>query len=73
MEIETNPGVSLTRPPSPLQGYEVVGVFMRNRDGRDEAGEEVCTADVDFDDARKVGRHLGIPVETVSSYNEPSR
>lgn len=48
-------------------------MFMRNWDGRDEAGDEVCTADVDLEDARKVGRHLGIPVETVSLYNGPSR
>ena len=48
------------------QGYEVVGVFMRNWDGQDESGSDVCTADADLEDARRVGMHLGIPVETVS-------
>ena len=48
-----------------VQGFQVVGAFMRNWDSRDEAGGEVCTADVDLEDARRVGHHLGIPVETV--------
>lgn len=47
------------------QGYEVVGVFMRNWDAQDETGSDVCTADADLEDAKMVGRHLGIPVETV--------
>lgn len=54
----------LTRPDG--KGYEVVGVFMRNWDGQDETGTHVCTADADLEDARRVGIHLGIPVETVS-------
>lgn len=52
-----------------LQGYDVVGVFMRNWDGRDEVGSDVCTADADLEDARMVGAHLGIPVETVSAWH----
>lgn len=48
------------------KGYEVVGVFMRNWDEQDETGSDVCTADADLEDARRVGIHLGIPVETVS-------
>lgn len=43
-----------------------MGVFMRNWDGQDETGSDVCTADTDLEDARRVGIHLGIPVETVS-------
>lgn len=50
------------------QGYEVVGVFMRNWDGQDETGSDVCTADADLEDARMVGACLGIPVETVSVF-----
>lgn len=41
-------------------------MFMRNWDEQDETGSDVCTADVDLADARRVGIHLGIPVETVS-------
>eukprot|EP00903_Cladosiphon_okamuranus_P020912 g19204.t1 len=52
------------------QGYEVVGVFMRNWDGQDETGSDVCTADVDLEDARRVGIHLGITVETVDFSRE---
>eukprot|EP00752_Nemacystus_decipiens_P009751 g8708.t1 len=52
------------------QGYEVVGVFMRNWDGQDETGSDVCTADADLEDARRVGIHLGIPVETVDFSRE---
>lgn len=39
---------------------------MRNWDGQDETGSDYCTADADLEDARRVGIHLGIPVETVS-------
>lgn len=53
------------------KGYEVVGVFMRNWDGQDETGSDVCTADADLEDARRVGIHLGIPVETVSLTRHP--
>lgn len=41
-------------------------MFMRNWDEQDETGSSVCTADADLEDARRVGTHLGIPVETVS-------
>ncbi|CAM9809589.1 unnamed protein product [Pylaiella littoralis] len=52
------------------QGYEVVGVFMRNWDEQDETGSAVCTADADLEDARRVGIHLGITVETVDFSRE---
>ncbi|CAN0395707.1 unnamed protein product, partial [Hapterophycus canaliculatus] len=52
------------------KGYDVVGVFMRNWDGQDETGSDVCTADADFEDARRVGIHLGIPVETANFSRE---
>eukprot|EP00904_Undaria_pinnatifida_P002881 jgi/Undpi1/12594/HiC_scaffold_6.g02263.m1 len=51
-------------------GYEVVGVFMRNWDAQDEEGGGACTADADLEDARMVGAHLGIPVETVDFSRE---
>lgn len=38
---------------------------MRNWDAQDEEGGGACTADADLEDARMVGAHLGIPVETV--------
>ena len=40
------------------RGYEVVGVFMRNWDGRDETG--FCSADKDCEEAEKVASRLGI-------------
>ncbi|CAN0060097.1 unnamed protein product [Ectocarpus sp. 6 AP-2014] len=52
------------------EGYEVVGVFMRNWDEQDETGSDVCAADTDLEDARRVGYHLGIPVETVDFSRE---
>ncbi|CBN73977.1 conserved unknown protein [Ectocarpus siliculosus] len=52
------------------QGYEVVGVFMRNWDEQDETGSDVCAADTDLEDARRVGYHLGIPVKTVDFSRE---
>ena len=36
------------------QGYEVVGVFMKNWDGVDETG--VCTADKDAEEAEGVAK-----------------
>ena len=44
-------------------GYEVIGVFMKNWDDRDETG--ACTADADYDDVRRVCDQIGIPYYTV--------
>ncbi|MCL6445457.1 MAG: tRNA 2-thiouridine(34) synthase MnmA [Alicyclobacillus sp.] len=41
------------------QGYDVIGVFMKNWDDTDENG--VCTAAEDFEDVRRVCEHIGIP------------
>ena len=41
------------------QGYEVVGVFMKNWEEKDEDG--VCTAAADYDDVRQVCDQIGIP------------
>lgn len=46
------------------QGYDVIGVFMKNWDDTDEFG--VCTADADAEDVRRVCDQIGIPYYTVN-------
>jgi tRNA-specific 2-thiouridylase len=46
------------------QGYEVIGIFMKNWDDTDEFGN--CTAEEDAEDVRKVCAQLGIPCYTVN-------
>ncbi|WP_279386473.1 tRNA 2-thiouridine(34) synthase MnmA [Paenibacillus xerothermodurans] len=46
------------------QGYEVIGVFMKNWDDTDEFGH--CTAEDDAEDVRRVCDQLGIPYYTVN-------
>jgi len=41
------------------QGYDVVGLFLRNWKEEDECGR--CTADEDFSDVRRVADKIGIP------------
>ncbi len=41
------------------QGYDVVGVFMKNWDDTNDDG--VCTATEDYDDVAKVADEIGIP------------
>ncbi|RRD94822.1 tRNA 2-thiouridine(34) synthase MnmA [Clostridiales bacterium COT073_COT-073] len=50
------------------QGYEVIGLFMKNWDETDEAG--VCTAEEDARDAIKVASQLQIPFYTVNFEKE---
>jgi tRNA-uridine 2-sulfurtransferase len=50
------------------QGYEVIGVFMKNWDDTDEYG--VCSADRDYEDVRRVCDHIGIPYYTVNFEKE---
>jgi len=45
------------------QGWDVQGLFMSNWEEEDDS---YCTAAEDFQDARAVGRELGIPVHRVS-------
>ena len=45
-------------------GHEVIGVFMKNWEEKDEAG--VCTAERDWSDARAVCEHLDIPYYSVN-------
>ena len=49
-------------------GYDVIGIFMKNWDERDENG--VCTADADYDDVRRVCDQIGIPYYTVNFEQE---
>ena len=50
------------------QGYDVVGVFMRNWDEADDEG--VCTADEDYKYVRNVCDQIGIPYYTVNFTKE---
>ncbi|HHY72901.1 MAG TPA: tRNA 2-thiouridine(34) synthase MnmA [Bacillus bacterium] len=46
------------------QGYDVIGIFMKNWDDTDENG--VCTATEDFDDVIRVCNQIGIPYYAVN-------
>ncbi|MBU3829713.1 MAG: tRNA 2-thiouridine(34) synthase MnmA [Candidatus Limosilactobacillus merdavium] len=50
------------------QGYDVVGVFMKNWDDTDENG--VCTATEDYKDVAKVATKIGIPYYSVNFEKE---
>ncbi|WP_085524702.1 tRNA 2-thiouridine(34) synthase MnmA [Tuberibacillus sp. Marseille-P3662] len=46
------------------QGYDVVGIFMKNWDDTDENG--VCTATEDYEDVARVAGQIGIPYYAVN-------
>ncbi len=46
------------------QGYDVIGIFMKNWDDTDENG--VCTATEDYEDVIRVCNQLGIPYYAVN-------
>ena len=50
------------------QGYDVVGVFMKNWDDTDDAG--VCTATEDFEDVKRVANRIGIPYYSINFEKE---
>ena len=50
------------------QGFEVVGVFMKNWEETDDEG--VCTATADYADVRSVSETIGIPYYTVNFAKE---
>jgi tRNA-specific 2-thiouridylase len=50
------------------QGYEVIGIYMKNWDDTDEFG--VCTAEEDASDVRRVSAQIGIPCYTVNFEKE---
>lgn len=52
------------------QGYDVIGLFMKNWDDTDEWGH--CTATEDFEDVRRVCQQIGIPYYSVNFEKEYS-
>ncbi|MBB6177913.1 tRNA-specific 2-thiouridylase [Anoxybacillus tengchongensis] len=46
------------------QGYDVIGIFMKNWDDTDENG--VCTATEDYEDVMRVCNQIGIPYYAVN-------
>ncbi|MGL4740586.1 MAG: tRNA 2-thiouridine(34) synthase MnmA [Sarcina sp.] len=46
------------------QGYEVIGLFMKNWDEQNEEG--ICTATEDYEDVARVCSQIGIPYYTVN-------
>lgn len=50
------------------QGYNVIGVFMKNWDDTDENG--VCTATKDYEDVARVAEKIGIPYYSVNFEKE---
>ncbi|MFZ7120566.1 MAG: tRNA 2-thiouridine(34) synthase MnmA [Eubacteriaceae bacterium] len=50
------------------QGYDVIGIFMKNWDEEDDYG--VCTSTEDYDDVIKVCNKIGIPYYTVNFVKE---
>ena len=60
------------------QGYEVIGVYMRNWDstlnndilGNPNNNNEVCPQEEDYNDAKKVAEHLGIELKRVDFIKE---
>jgi tRNA-specific 2-thiouridylase len=50
------------------QGYNTIGIFMKNWDDTDEFG--VCTATEDYEDVRLVAEEIGIPYYSVNFEKE---
>ncbi len=50
------------------QGYDVVGIFMKNWDDTDEFG--VCTATEDYNDVALVANQIGIPYYSINFEKE---
>ncbi|WP_042353513.1 tRNA 2-thiouridine(34) synthase MnmA [Bacillus rubiinfantis] len=50
------------------QGYDVIGIFMKNWDDTDEFG--ICTATEDYEDVIRVCNQLGIPYYAVNFEKE---
>lgn len=50
------------------QGYDVVGVFMKNWDDTDEFG--YCTAEEDYKDAEAVANEIDIPIYSINFEKE---
>ena len=50
------------------QGYDVIGLFMKNWDEKNDSG--VCTAATDYEDVAKVAQKIGIPYYSVNFEKE---
>lgn len=50
------------------QGYDVIGVFMKNWDDTDDSG--VCTATEDYEDVQRVAEKIGIPYYAINFEKE---
>ncbi|MBF0780051.1 MULTISPECIES: tRNA 2-thiouridine(34) synthase MnmA [unclassified Granulicatella] len=50
------------------QGYDVIGIFMKNWDDTDENG--ICTATEDYKDVEAVAQQIGIPYYSVNFEKE---
>jgi tRNA U34 2-thiouridine synthase MnmA/TrmU len=50
------------------EGYDVIGVFMKNWDDTNDDG--VCTAAEDYEDVKRVANQLGIPYYSVNFEKE---
>lgn len=50
------------------QGYNVIGLFMKNWEELDENG--VCTSEADYKDVEKVAQKIGIPYYTIDFVKE---
>jgi len=50
------------------QGYDVIGVFMKNWEEKDENGQ--CTSEQDYLDAQEVAKSIGIPCFSVNFVKE---
>ncbi len=51
------------------EGYEVIGLFMKNWDDTDEETGH-CTATQDYDDAKAVAKELNIPIHQINFEKE---
>ncbi len=60
------------------QGYEVIGLFMRNWDsttnndilGNPSVDDDICPQEIDYKDAEKVANKLGVPIFRVDFIKE---
>lgn len=60
------------------QGYDVIGLFMRNWDsttnndllGNPTASDDICPQEIDYQDAEDVAKKLGIPIYRVDFIKE---
>jgi len=50
------------------QGYNVIGLFMKNWEEEDEFGH--CTAEEDFEDVKRICNQIGIPYYTINFSKE---